>query len=96
MPNGYCGLPLQQRCPHPNACLTCDHFLTTEQFLPVHLEQLTETDKLIAQARAEGSERKLEMNENVRLNLVRVIEGLQSLSDDNDLSSDTEVANDVA
>lgn len=96
LPNGYCGLPLQQSCPHPNACLTCDHFLTTEQFLPVHLEQLTETDKLIAQARAEGSERKLEMNENVRLNLVRVIEGLQSLSDDNDLSSDTEVANDVA
>lgn len=20
--NGYCGLPLQQTCPHPNACLT--------------------------------------------------------------------------
>ena len=34
LPNGYCGLPLQQSCPHPNACLTCDHFLTTEQFLP--------------------------------------------------------------
>ena len=24
LPNGYCGLPLQQTCPHPNACLTCD------------------------------------------------------------------------
>jgi integrase len=23
LPNGYCGLPLQQTCPHPNACLTC-------------------------------------------------------------------------
>ncbi|MCA1700677.1 MAG: site-specific integrase, partial [Actinobacteria bacterium] len=22
LPNGYCGLPLQQTCPHPNACLT--------------------------------------------------------------------------
>jgi hypothetical protein len=20
LPNGYCGLPLQQSCPHPNAC----------------------------------------------------------------------------
>ena len=52
LPNGYCGLPLQQSCPHPNACLTCDHFLTTEQFLPVHREQLAETERLIAQARA--------------------------------------------
>jgi len=31
LPNGYCGLPLQQRCPHPNACLTCDNFLTTAE-----------------------------------------------------------------
>ncbi|MCA1697454.1 MAG: site-specific integrase [Actinobacteria bacterium] len=96
LPNGYCGLPLQQSCPHPNACLTCDHFLTTEQFLPVHLAQLTETDKLIAQARAEGSERKLEMNENVRLNLVRVIEGLQSLTDDSERPNDAQAATDVA
>jgi integrase len=80
LPNGYCGLPLQQSCPHPNACLTCDHFLTTEQFLPVHLDQLSETERLIGEAETEGSERKREMNENVRLNLVRIIEGLQSIT----------------
>jgi len=80
LPNGFCGLPLQQSCPHPNACLTCDHFLTTEQFLPVHREQLAETERLIAQAQAEGSERKREMNETVRLNLVRIIEGLESIA----------------
>ena len=79
LPNGYCGLPLQQSCPHPNACLTCDHFLTTEQFLPVHRDQLTETDRLIAEATAHGSQRKLEMNQSVKLNLVRIIEGLESL-----------------
>ena len=82
LPNGYCGLPLQQSCPHPNACLTCDHFLTTEQFLPVHREQLAETERLIAQAQAQGSERKREMNESVRLNLVRIIEGLESIADE--------------
>jgi len=92
LPNGYCGLPLQQSCPHPNACLTCDHFLTTEQFLPVHLEQLTETDRMIAEATAQGSERKREMNESVRLNLVRVIEGLQSLTDEADAPQATHVA----
>jgi integrase len=81
LPNGYCGLPLVQSCPHPNACLTCGHFLTTEQFLPVHRAQLAETERLIADAQAKGSERKREMNENIRLNLVRMIEGLESLAD---------------
>jgi hypothetical protein len=81
LPNGYCGLPLQQNCPHPNACLTCGHFLTTEEFLPVHRDQLAETERLIEQAKLEGSDRKREMNENVRLNLVRIIEGLESISD---------------
>jgi hypothetical protein len=93
LPNGYCGLPLQQSCPHPNACLTCDHFLTTEQFLPVHRDQLSETERLITGATAQGSERKLEMNENVKLNLVRIIEGLESISDEGPAA---EEAGDVA
>ena len=75
LPDGYCALPLQQSCPHPNACLTCDHFLTTEQFLPVHVEQLTETERLITHARAEGSETQAEDERCVRLNLVRVPQG---------------------
>jgi integrase len=29
LPNGYCGRPLQQSCPHPNACLTCPDFCPT-------------------------------------------------------------------
>ena len=32
LPNGYCGRPAQQDCPHPNACLTCPDFQTTPQF----------------------------------------------------------------
>ena len=34
LPNGYCGLPLVQTCPHPNACLSCDSFLTDGSFPP--------------------------------------------------------------
>jgi hypothetical protein len=79
LPNGYCGLPLQQSCPHPNACLTCDHFLTTAQFLPQHRDQLTRTEQLIADVRAAGRQRLVEMNEPVRLNLIRIIDGLESL-----------------
>jgi integrase len=77
--NGYCGLPLQQTCPHPNACLTCDSFLTTAEFLPQHRDQLTRTEQLITQAQVDGRQRLVDMNEPVRLNLVRIIDGLESV-----------------
>jgi RNA polymerase sigma factor (sigma-70 family) len=79
LPNGYCGLPLQQSCPHPNACLTCDHFLTTEEFLPLHRDQLERTERLLADAEAGGNQRLVEMNTPVKLNLARIIEGLEAL-----------------
>ena len=79
LPNGYCGLPLQQTCPHPNACLTCDNFLTTVEFLPAHREQLGRTEQLIASAQASGAQRLVAMNEPVRVNLIRIIEGLDAL-----------------
>jgi hypothetical protein len=79
LPNGYCGLPLQQQCPHPNACLTCDNFLTTSEFLPHHRDQLERTDELIAAAAADGRQRVVDMNTPVRLNLLRIIEGLETL-----------------
>jgi integrase len=82
LPNGYCGLPLQQTCPHPNACLTCDSFLTTAEFLPAHRDQLARTERLIAQAQADGRQRLVDMNEPVRLNLIRIIDGLESPEDD--------------
>jgi integrase len=79
LPNGYCGLPLQQSCPHPNACLTCDNFLTTEEFLPLHRDQLERTEHLLADAEADGNQRLIEMNTPVKLNLARIIEGLEAL-----------------
>ena len=41
LPNGYCGLPLVQSCPHPNACLSCENFLTDSSFRHIHERQLT-------------------------------------------------------
>jgi len=79
LPNGYCGLPLQQSCPHPNACLTCDSFLTTDEFLPLHRDQLERTELLIADAERNANQRLVEMNTPVRLNLVRIIEGLEAV-----------------
>jgi integrase len=82
LPNGSCGLPLQQSCPHPNACLTCDHFLTTLEHLPVHRDQLERTRLLLADARDRGQQRIVDMNEPVEVNLVRIIDGLQRLTDE--------------
>jgi integrase len=88
LPNGYCGLPLQQSCPHPNACLTCDHFLTTEEFLPLHRDQLERTEQLLADAERNGNQRLVEMNTPVKLNLVRIIHGLEALQHNGEEDAD--------
>jgi hypothetical protein len=75
-------------CPHPNACLTCDNFLTTVEFLPAHRDQFARTDELIAAARDSGAQRLVEMNEPVRVNLIRIIEGLDALPTLPDACSD--------
>ena len=46
----------------PNACLTCASFLTAAEFLPAHRDQLTRTERLIAEAEAGGRERLVETN----------------------------------
>jgi len=79
LPNGYCGLPLVQSCPHPNACLSCENFLTDNSFRDIHRQQLTHTQTLRERA---------EQNENVRLvallegderSLRRILDGLDAL-----------------
>ena len=60
LPNGYCGLPLVQTCPHPNACLSCDNFLTDSSFRAVHEQQLEHTS---AAARARRARRRLRLIE---------------------------------
>jgi integrase len=78
LPNGYCGLPLQQTCPHANACLTCPVFISTPEFLPAHHEQRGRTLQLIAAAEAKGQTRMVEMNRQVLTNLDRMIAKLEA------------------
>ena len=76
LPNGYCGLPVQQSCPHANACLTCPMFLTTGEFLPQHRQQRQQTLQLITAAEARGQQRLAEMNRQVLHNLDNIITAL--------------------
>ena len=82
MPNGFCGRPPQQDCPHPNACLTCPDFQTTVQFLPVHRRQVEETAKLVETAGSAGHERLAESHRRVLANLERIIFTLESIEAD--------------
>src|SRR4029077_9513484 len=76
LPNGYCGLPVQQSCPHANACLTCPMFLTTPEFLPQHREQRKQTLQLVTAAEGRGQQRLAEMNRQVLANLDSIITAL--------------------
>jgi hypothetical protein len=78
LPNGYCGLPLQQSCPHANACLTCPVFITTPDFLAEHLEQLRATNRLIGEAEARGNSRMLEMNQQIAANLENISTAIEA------------------
>lgn len=88
--NGYCGLPLQQSCPHANACLTCPVFVTTPDFLAEHLTHLRSTKRLIAEAETAGQRRMVEMNVKVATNLENIINAIQTTpTDDEDRASDS-------
>lgn len=78
LPNGYCGMPLQQSCPHANACLTCPVFITTAEFLPQHREQLEMTRGIIERAHQRGQLRLVEMNQRTADNLITIIDSLET------------------
>ena len=81
LPNGYCGRPPQQDCPHPNACLTCPDFQTTPAFLDIHRRQRDETRLLIATAEADGRFRPADNHRQVHDNLDRLIAALEDIAD---------------
>jgi integrase len=78
LPNGYCGLPMVQSCPHANSCLTCPMFLTTAEFLPRHHEHRRQTLQIISAAEARGQDRLAEMNRQVADNLEKIITALEA------------------
>ncbi len=78
LPNGYCGLPVQQGgCPHANACLTCSHFRTTAQFITQHKQQLQETEHILNIAEEQGWSRQADINHKLKNNLVAIITSLE-------------------
>lgn len=79
LPDGECGLPIQQSCPHPNKCHSCPNFLTGERYRPVLEEQLGRAEEKVAKAEAAGHERAAEINRPDVLDLRRILDGLDRL-----------------
>ena len=82
LPNGYCGLPLVQSCPHPNACLSCDNFLTDGSFRHVHERQLAHTQALRDRVKESENVRLVELLEADERALRRILEGLDAIAVD--------------
>jgi len=80
LPNGFCGRPPQQDCPHPNACLTCPDFHTTVEFLPTHRRQAEEARQLIDAAEADGRQRIADNHRVVLGHLEQIIGSLENLT----------------
>jgi hypothetical protein len=81
LPNGYCGRPPQQDCPHPNACLTCPDFQTTPQFLAIHRRQRDGTLELLTAAEQAGNLRLADNHRQVATNLERIIDTLETIDE---------------
>jgi integrase len=79
LPNGYCGLPLVQSCPHPNACLSCANFLTDSSFRHVHERELADTQALRERARQNENVRLVELLEQDERSLRRILDGLDAI-----------------
>lgn len=80
LPNGYCGIPIQSNCPHPNACLSCDAFQTGEPFRPVLANQRARAQQHADAAAAAGMERLVEINLADVAALDRILDGLDDLA----------------
>lgn len=75
--NGYCGLPAQLTCSKGNACLTCSDFCTTVEYLDQHKQHLERTNQVLEVARVNGWERQIQVNQDVRNSLEKIIATLE-------------------
>jgi hypothetical protein len=68
-----------QSCPHPNACLSCENFLTDSSFRHIHQQQLTHTQTLRQRANQNENVRLVELLEGDERSLRRILDGLDAL-----------------
>jgi len=73
---------LQQSCPHPNACLSCESFLTDGSFGDVHRQHHAETGRRLEKARKNNNVWLIEVLERNEQSLTRILDGLDQIEAD--------------
>lgn len=80
LPNGVCARPVKLgKCPHGNACLTCPEFRTSPEDLPCHKEHLSRVEQYLADARKNNWVMQIEHSEEVKKNLISIINRLERM-----------------
>lgn len=75
LPNGYCTKKISTGfCKDANACYTCRMYRPTKDFLPLYEAQLREAEANIAIAELHGFEGVRDINQNLREQLLKIIE----------------------
>ena len=72
---------------HPNACLSCENFLTDASYRPIHEHQLAETQRPKADAERNGQARLVDLLQRDQNALSRILTGLDKLEASAALSS---------
>ena len=77
--NGYCGMPLRIHCDKINACLNCEYFRTSVQFLDVHEKHLENLNNQIEYYKANGYKENLLFAEKEKEKLELIINKLKEI-----------------
>lgn len=79
LPNGCCTKSLASgKCTHANACYTCRMFKPSSKYLLLYKNQLNEAENNIQVAQLNGFERLLEINIELKQNLIKIINTIEN------------------
>ena len=82
LPNGYCHMPANIKCPNLSACLNCEYFRTSINFLDVHEQQLENVKQQIEYYKENGYEQNLAFAEDEKAKLEVIIAKLKEIKGD--------------
>lgn len=80
--NGYCNMPLAVSCPNASACLNCEYFRTSVEFLDVHEKHLEALEEKLVYYKSNGYTTNEAFAEKEKAQLVNIIAKLKEIKGD--------------
>lgn len=82
LPNGFCSMPQKLHCPNMNACLTCQFFRTSIEFLDVHKQYLESLKERIKNYESNGYTQNLSFALEEKKHLELIISKLEEIGEE--------------